>query len=173
MAGGGPEERRPGPVEAMLGDVLEAVTGAKAGQLHGSRHRRGCRGRPGGRPWRRGDPRPRTPVTSVPPNSGSSGRSNRSRVRDPPAGRDPPLEAREIDSLPTGIPEKFVTVVPDRHGTGTNALVPSSRCDQTGFSAKEAARDIPPRPGMRAAARHGKRCWGRAPISILQLTSLP
>ena len=29
----------------------------------------------------------------------------------------------DADSLLTGIPEKFVTVVPDRHGTGTNALV--------------------------------------------------
>ena len=34
----------------------------------------------------------------------------------------PLLEPREIDSLVTGLPEPFLTVVPDRHGTGTNSL---------------------------------------------------
>lgn len=35
----------------------------------------------------------------------------------------PLLEPREIDGLLTALPTPFVTVVPDRHGTGTNALV--------------------------------------------------
>lgn len=35
----------------------------------------------------------------------------------------PLLEPRELDRLLTGLPERFVAVVPDRHGTGTNALV--------------------------------------------------
>jgi 2-phospho-L-lactate guanylyltransferase len=35
----------------------------------------------------------------------------------------PLLDPRELDRLLTGIPEAFVTVVPDRHGEGTNALV--------------------------------------------------
>lgn len=35
----------------------------------------------------------------------------------------PLLEAHDLDSLLTGLPEPFVAVVPDRHGTGTNALV--------------------------------------------------
>ncbi len=35
----------------------------------------------------------------------------------------PLLEPREIDGLLTGLPDRFVTVVPDRHGSGTNALV--------------------------------------------------
>lgn len=35
----------------------------------------------------------------------------------------PMLDPRDIDRLLTGHPEPFVTVVPDRHGTGTNALV--------------------------------------------------
>ncbi len=35
----------------------------------------------------------------------------------------PLLEPRELDSLLTGLPSPFVAVVPDRHGTGTNALV--------------------------------------------------
>jgi 2-phospho-L-lactate guanylyltransferase len=35
----------------------------------------------------------------------------------------PLLDPRELDSLLTGVPERYVAVVPDRHGTGTNALV--------------------------------------------------
>jgi len=35
----------------------------------------------------------------------------------------PMLDPRELDNLLTGIPERFVAVVPDRHGSGTNALV--------------------------------------------------
>lgn len=35
----------------------------------------------------------------------------------------PLLDPKELDRLLTGIPSSFVAVVPDRHGTGTNALV--------------------------------------------------
>jgi 2-phospho-L-lactate guanylyltransferase len=35
----------------------------------------------------------------------------------------PLLDPRELDRLLTGVPERYVAVVPDRHGTGTNALV--------------------------------------------------
>ena len=35
----------------------------------------------------------------------------------------PLLDPRELDRLLTGVPESYVGVVPDRHGTGTNALV--------------------------------------------------
>lgn len=34
----------------------------------------------------------------------------------------PLLEPRELDGLLTGLPEPFAAIVPDRHGTGTNAL---------------------------------------------------
>jgi 2-phospho-L-lactate guanylyltransferase len=34
----------------------------------------------------------------------------------------PLLDPRELERLLTGIPERFVAIVPDRHGTGTNAL---------------------------------------------------
>jgi 2-phospho-L-lactate/phosphoenolpyruvate guanylyltransferase len=34
----------------------------------------------------------------------------------------PLLDPRELDRLLTGVPERYVGVVPDRHGTGTNAL---------------------------------------------------
>lgn len=35
----------------------------------------------------------------------------------------PLLDPQELDRLLTGVPERYVAVVPDRHGTGTNALV--------------------------------------------------
>jgi 2-phospho-L-lactate/phosphoenolpyruvate guanylyltransferase len=35
----------------------------------------------------------------------------------------PLLDPRELDKLLTGVPERYIAVVPDRHGTGTNALV--------------------------------------------------
>jgi 2-phospho-L-lactate/phosphoenolpyruvate guanylyltransferase len=35
----------------------------------------------------------------------------------------PLLDPKEIDSLLTGVPSSYVAIVPDRHGTGTNALV--------------------------------------------------
>lgn len=35
----------------------------------------------------------------------------------------PLLDPRELDHLLTGVPEHYVAIVPDRHGTGTNALV--------------------------------------------------
>jgi 2-phospho-L-lactate guanylyltransferase len=34
----------------------------------------------------------------------------------------PLLDPRELEQLLTGLPERYVAVVPDRHGTGTNAL---------------------------------------------------
>ena len=35
----------------------------------------------------------------------------------------PLLDPRELDRLLTGLPPSYVAIVPDRHGTGTNALV--------------------------------------------------
>jgi 2-phospho-L-lactate guanylyltransferase len=35
----------------------------------------------------------------------------------------PLLDPHELDRLLTGLPERYVGIVPDRHGTGTNALV--------------------------------------------------
>ncbi len=34
----------------------------------------------------------------------------------------PLLDPRELERLLTGMPERYVAIVPDRHGTGTNAL---------------------------------------------------
>jgi 2-phospho-L-lactate/phosphoenolpyruvate guanylyltransferase len=39
------------------------------------------------------------------------------------AGDCPLLDPRELDRLLTGVPERYVGIVPDRHRTGTNALV--------------------------------------------------
>lgn len=39
------------------------------------------------------------------------------------AGDCPLLDPRELDRLLTGVPGHYVGIVPDRHGTGTNALV--------------------------------------------------
>ena len=39
------------------------------------------------------------------------------------AGDCPLLDPRELDRLLTGVPGSYVAVVPDRHGTGTNALL--------------------------------------------------
>ncbi len=39
------------------------------------------------------------------------------------AGDCPLLDPRELDRLLTGIPSRYVGIVPDRHGTGTNALL--------------------------------------------------
>lgn len=39
------------------------------------------------------------------------------------AGDCPLLDPRQIDRLLTGVPASYVGIVPDRHGTGTNALV--------------------------------------------------
>jgi len=39
------------------------------------------------------------------------------------AGDCPLLDPRELDRLLTGVPERYVGIVPDRHGTGTNALL--------------------------------------------------
>lgn len=35
----------------------------------------------------------------------------------------PLLDPRELDRLLTGVPERYAAIVPDRHGSGTNALV--------------------------------------------------
>lgn len=39
------------------------------------------------------------------------------------AGDCPLLDPRELDRLLTGVPSRYVGIVPDRHGSGTNALL--------------------------------------------------
>jgi 2-phospho-L-lactate guanylyltransferase len=73
----------------------------------------------------------------------------------------PLLDPRELDSLLTGVPESFVTIVPDRHGEGTNALV---------LSPPDAIR---PAFGEGSRARHVDAARGaEIPYAVEELPSL-
>lgn len=55
----------------------------------------------------------------------------------------PLLDPRELDRLLTGVPAEYVGVVPDRHGTGTNALVLAPpRVIQPSFGEGSCARHV-------------------------------
>lgn len=130
LAAGLDDERREALVEAMLGDVLEALGKARAVE--------------------------RTIMVSDEPRAAAAGRAAGTEViADPGQGKPgeegghseaalagiaraeeegaacvllvpgdcPLLDPRDLDRLLTGIPDPYVAVVPDRHGTGTNALV--------------------------------------------------
>jgi 2-phospho-L-lactate/phosphoenolpyruvate guanylyltransferase len=73
----------------------------------------------------------------------------------------PLLESRELDRLLTGLPARYAAIVPDRHGTGTNALA----------LAPPAA--IPPDFGEGSRARHvaAARRAG-VPFGVEELPSL-
>ena len=73
----------------------------------------------------------------------------------------PLLNPREIDRLLGSVPERFVAIVPDRHGTGTNALL---------LSPPDA---IEPAFGEGSAQRHlGLARKGGIPAGIEELPSL-
>ena len=73
----------------------------------------------------------------------------------------PLLDPRELDRLLTGLPERFVAVVPDRHGTGTNALaLAPPNAIEPSFGEGSCARHV-------AAAREA-----RVPYSVEELPSL-
>jgi 2-phospho-L-lactate guanylyltransferase len=73
----------------------------------------------------------------------------------------PLLDPRELDRLLTGVPERYVGIVPDRHGTGTNALA---------LSPPDA---IVPAFGEGSCARHvaAARAAG-VPFNVEELASL-
>lgn len=124
LATGIEEERRVALVEAMLGDVLESLGEARSVErallvsdepraielatAHGFE------------------------VVADPGEGGHSGAALAGVARAVELGSEcvvllpgdcPLLEPRELDRLLTGVPSRYVAVVPDRHGTGTNALV--------------------------------------------------
>lgn len=73
----------------------------------------------------------------------------------------PLLDSRELDRLLTGVPERYVGIVPDRHGAGTNGLVlspPSAIVPAFGEGSRE--RHV-------AAAREGG-----VPFEVEELASL-
>jgi 2-phospho-L-lactate guanylyltransferase len=73
----------------------------------------------------------------------------------------PLLDPRELDRLLTGLPEDYVAIVPDRHGTGTNALVLTPpRAIQPAFGEGSCARHV-------AAAREAG-----VPFAVEELHSL-
>lgn len=123
LAGGIADERREALVEAMLADVLEAIGKARTIE--------------------------RTIVVSDEPRAAAAAAAaGAGVVPDPGGGHSdatlagiaragggrascvvllpgdcPLLDPRELDRLLTGVPGEYVAIVPDRHGTGTNALV--------------------------------------------------
>jgi 2-phospho-L-lactate/phosphoenolpyruvate guanylyltransferase len=73
----------------------------------------------------------------------------------------PLLDPRELDRLLTGLPAHYVAVVPDRHGTGTNALILTPpRAIRPAFGEGSCARHI-------AAAREAG-----VPFAVEKLASL-
>ncbi len=75
----------------------------------------------------------------------------------------PLLDPRELDRLLTGVPERYVGIVPDRHGTGTNALVLSPpRAIAPAFGEGSCARHV-------AAAREAGIPFGVEEIASLGL----
>lgn len=126
LAGGIDDERRQALVAAMLADVLEAIGEARSieGTILVS-----------------GDPLAQeiaaaaateVDVVSDPADEGHSVAALAGIARAELdgascvillAGDCPLLAPRELDHLLTGVPGSYVGIVPDRHGTGTNALV--------------------------------------------------
>ncbi|MFM9077356.1 MAG: 2-phospho-L-lactate guanylyltransferase [Solirubrobacterales bacterium] len=124
MAGAMDEERRIALVEAMLEDVLEGLDGTRLlfGTIvvtgdevaAGIAKAHGCQ------------------VVDDPDDGGHSEAAlvGIAAARDQGAervllvpGDCPLLSPREMDRLLGSVPERFVAIVPDRHGTGTNALL--------------------------------------------------
>jgi len=123
LAGSIDEDLRLRLVEAMLGDVLEAVGRARtvAGTIvvTGEGAAAELAAESGAE------------VIHDPDDASHSGAAMMGVRRAEELGADcvallpgdcPLLDPRELDRLLTGLPTPFVTVVPDRHGTGTNAL---------------------------------------------------
>ncbi len=121
LAAGIDDERRAAVVAAMLGDVLEAI-----GEARSIERTIVVTSEPAAAELATG--------AEVLPDPGEGGHSGAAlagiaRARELGAGcvvllpgDCPLLDPRELERLLTGMPERFVAIVPDRHGTGTNAL---------------------------------------------------
>lgn len=138
LAAGLDGERREAVVEAMLGDVLEAIGEARSIErtivVSSEPRAATMAGQAGAETL--ADPSEATGGTAAEGSEGLSNGHNRAALAGIEAARAagaecvvllpldcPLLEPRELDRLLTGVPGHFVTVVPDRHGEGTNALV--------------------------------------------------
>jgi 2-phospho-L-lactate/phosphoenolpyruvate guanylyltransferase len=123
LAAGIDDERRAEIVAAMLEDVLEAIAGAPSIERTivvtnepAARELATAAG---------------AELVADPDASGHSGAALAGVARASELGAAcvallpgdcPLLEPRELERLLTGLPERFVAIVSDRHGTGTNAL---------------------------------------------------
>jgi 2-phospho-L-lactate guanylyltransferase len=164
LAAGLERERREALVAAMLEDVLEAIGGARAVE--------------------------RTIVVSSEPRAvGATEVAGAELIPDPDEGGHPGaalagiaraeahraacvvllpgdcplLDPLELDHLLTGVPERYVTVVPDRHGAGTNALVLAPpRAIRPAFGEGSCARHL-------AAAREAGTPYGVEKLASLGL----
>lgn len=136
LAGGIDRERREAVVEAMLGDVLEAIGAARSIEqtIVVSDERRAAAAAAASGAGVVPDPGRGTGRGEHDPGdaSGHSLAALAGIARAEELGAEcvallpgdcPLLDPRELDHLLTGLPDPFVAVVPDRHGTGTNALV--------------------------------------------------
>jgi 2-phospho-L-lactate/phosphoenolpyruvate guanylyltransferase len=123
LATGLSDERRMALVQAMLWDTLEAIGGA-----HSIEQTIVVSGEP-----RAADIASATgaAVLPDPEDKGHSEAALEGIARAEESGARcvvllpgdcPLLDPRELDRLLTGLPERYVAIVPDRHGTGTNAL---------------------------------------------------
>jgi 2-phospho-L-lactate guanylyltransferase len=124
LAGGVDDARREALVAAMLKDVLEAIGGARAIErtIVVSDELRAAEAAAAAGAELIADP--------AEPDHSKAALAGVARARELGAecvvllpGDCPLLEPRELDRLLTGVPASYVAIVPDRHGTGTNALV--------------------------------------------------
>jgi 2-phospho-L-lactate guanylyltransferase len=124
MAGAMDDERRRALVEAMFEDVLEALSGSRMlfgtivvtgdGEIAGIAAKHGCQAID--------DPSDAGHSEAAMAGTAAAVGYGAERVLLLP-GDCPLLNPREVDRLLGSVPERFVAVVPDRHGTGTNALL--------------------------------------------------
>jgi 2-phospho-L-lactate/phosphoenolpyruvate guanylyltransferase len=163
LAAGLDDERREALVEAMLEDTLEAIAGARS---------------IGSTIVVTGDPRAQEIVAGgevgeVLPDPTDEGHVTAALAGIARAEVDgaecvvllpgdcPLLDPKELDRLLTGVPASYVAIVPDRHGSGTNALVlsPPSAIEPS-FGEDSRARHV-------AAAREAG-----VPFAVEELSSL-
>jgi 2-phospho-L-lactate guanylyltransferase len=162
LAAGVDDERRPELVAAMLADVLEAIGEARSVErtiVVTSEPRAEELAIAAG-----------TELVPDPDEGGHSGAALAGVARAQELGANavvllpgdcPLLDGRELERLLTGMPERYVAIVPDRHGTGTNAL------------ALAPPDVIPPAFGEGSCARHvdAARRAG-VPFAVEELPSL-
>jgi 2-phospho-L-lactate/phosphoenolpyruvate guanylyltransferase len=162
LAAGIDDERREAVVAAMLDDVLEAIGEARSIErtiVVSDEPRAAASAAAAG-----------AEVVPDPGEGGHPGAALAGIARAEQLGAEcavllpgdcPLLEPRELDRLLTGLPASYVAIVPDRHGSGTNALVLTP------------PRAIPPAFGEGSCARHVDSAREAGiPFAVEELASL-